>query len=361
MVYWLVLFFLLLLIGLNRQIIRYGGGKSSTIEGRKVYIAIATVILVLITGLRGIQVGMDTRMYNTLFQFMQGMSSFSQAMNSWQSGHVEIGYALSEYLFAKYSNFQTFLFVMGMLSIIPVMMMIYRDSKNFWMSIFLYIAFGYFSFTMNAIRQSVAMGFCIIAYIYAKKKKIIPYFAFVILAMAFHQSAIIFLPVYWLPKIRFTKKTLLVYFILLLIANLFKSQFFSIVNLWGRQTYAVTEDAGGVRMYFFMLISIAIVYLFRNDFIAAAPEENTTLLTMLAVATLIWPIASANAAIFRLYYYYHIFIVFCIPAFLYHLKNRKLKYLFTAFFLLVGIYCLQVYVIGGNLKYDPIIFFWQQG
>ena len=358
MVYWLLLAVLLLMTGISKKNIRYGNRNYALVAGKKVYIAIACIMFVLLAGLRNTQVGMDTEMYSVLFRYMQNMRSFKQALNSWQLGGVEPGYALTEYLFSRHLSFQVFLFAMGMISIVPIMVVIYKYSKNYWMSLFLFVAFGYFSFAMNGIRQAVAIGICMIAYIFAKEKKLVPYLFSVAFAMTFHLSAAIFIPVYWLSNIKLNKRTVLIYLVALAVTNIFKNQLFTIANVFGRQVYSSTGDAGGVRMYLFMMATVAVIYFFRHDFIKESPEDNTTLLSMFAIATLIWPIASANAAMFRLYYYYHVFMVFCIPAFL-HSQKRNVRFLFTVIFILVSVYYLQVYIIGGNLKYNPYYFFWQ--
>lgn len=358
MLYWGLLLVLLITVGTSRLKFKTSI-REKTKDGRKIYITFAGILFVVFASLRSIDVGRDTSMYYRLFGYMQSMSSLKEAFSSWMLGGVEPGYAVMEYFFAKYSNFQMMLFVAALFSIVPTMVVIYKYSTDYYMSLFLYIAFGFFSFAMNPIRQAIAIGICMIAFIFAKEKKLLPYLGMIVLACLFHTSAIVFLPTYWLSKIKYNKKTLVVYVMLLAIANLFKGQFFRFINLFSRQEYTSTGDAGGTRMYLFMLASMLLMIIYHNKFIEKDKETNTQLMCMFAISTLIWPIASANAAVFRLYYYYQIFMVFCIPSFIASLGRKVEKLAFKTFFVVIGCYFLQAYIINGALKYSPYTSFWQ--
>lgn len=357
MIYWLLLSLFLLLFGIHKMSIRYGYHGNRILTGRKIYIMLAGGILVFIAGMRSTAVGMDTNMYQILFEYVKESNSLRQALTGWQRGGTEFGYVCLEFLISRTADFQIFLWISGVISIIPVMIAIYKYSKNYWMSIFLFVSFGYFSFFMNAVRQSLAMGICMLAFICARERKIIKFLVLVGAAALFHASAIIFLPVYWLNKIKLTRRTVLCYVFLVMIANLFKNQFFQLINIFSRQRYSAVNDAGGARMYLFMLATVFLIWFFKNQFLRDSNEK--VLFYMLAISTLIWPVTSANTSVFRLYYFYHIFMIFSIPDFLESLSGWKERAALYGGFILIGCYYLQNYVIQSSLKYDPYLFFWQ--
>lgn len=360
MVYWITLLILLATAFICNVNFRTINGKS-LIYGKKVYVCIASFLLVFLASMRSLQVGKDTNMYHTLFIYMSNIGSFKAALKSWQRGGVEILYAVMEYVFSHKANFQIFLSVASIISIVPVMIVIYKYSKNYFMSLFLYIAFGYFSFSMNGIRQSIAIGICMLAYMAARNQNLIQYFILIVIACLFHSSAIIFLPVFWLSKIKITRKTIIIYLGLVLVMNIFKARIFSFMNLFSRQTYEGTAETGGRGMYLFILFILAAMLIWRKEFIENNKnrDDNMTLLSMFSIAALLWPIASLNTAVFRLYYYYHIFMIFAVPAFLDSLKDSYAKVILYLIFIIVGIYYLKIYIIGGELLYSPYSFFWQ--
>ena len=70
----------------------------------------------------------------------------------------------------------------------------YSD-EDFVFCLFLFFMTGSYIFTMAAIKQCMAMGLCMIAVLFALKKKWLPYLLFIAAAMLFHPYAIVYLVV----------------------------------------------------------------------------------------------------------------------------------------------------------------------
>ena len=221
MIYWILLAifgFLSLIIKRDYKIQLI---SKRAISGKKIYIVLVTIILIIIAGLRSTRVGADTDMYRKLYGYIAGTNSF---LNGYllRSG-VEIGYFILEFVVSRFFPFQVFLFITAAISIIPIMIVIYRYSRNMFMSLFFYITYGYFSFAMGGIRQACAIGICMIAFIISREKKLIPFIITVAIATSFHISAVLFLPVYWLNSIKKKKIIVFAYIVLLGLAFLFKN------------------------------------------------------------------------------------------------------------------------------------------
>ena len=361
MFYWSLLLLLGLMTFLNYYAIsfhNYPNGllKSKVISGRKIYIILATGGLIVFLGLRSLSVGADTEMYSILFQKAKDASSLNALRNSWHHIDIEIGFVTFEYVISKYFNYNFFLTVIAIITLVPAMRAIYKYSRNYWMSIFIMIAFGYYSFFMSGIRQGIAMGICFIAYDYAKQYKIVKFLICIIIAILFHQSAIVFLPVYWLVKIKPTKTIFFIYIIALSISILFGRSIFLFLNHFSRQTYSITSDAGGYRLFILMMLIFILGIFFRRSFI---DDYNTRIpFYMAGVSTIIWPIVSANAGTFRLFYYYDIFSIIYVANLLSFIKPKNTQVFLTIIYLLVGCYYLYVYIINSALMYSPYYFFW---
>lgn len=89
------------------------------------------------------------------------------------------------------------------LSIIPVIIILYRFAYPFDLAIFLYVTTGYFSLSMNGIRQYVATGILLLGtkYLFSiKKGDWVKFLLFILAAYFFHKSAIIMIPLYLLVR-----------------------------------------------------------------------------------------------------------------------------------------------------------------
>ncbi|HAW57533.1 MAG TPA: hypothetical protein DCX03_00735 [Bacteroidales bacterium] len=68
----------------------------------------------------------------------------------------------------------------------------------------LYIS-GFYFFSLNAIRQSIAVSIFIFSVRYIYEQKPVKYFMLVLMAFFFHKSAIILFPLYWFLNIRLSR------------------------------------------------------------------------------------------------------------------------------------------------------------
>ena len=368
MIYFIILFFVSVLYGIEYKNLSVSEYQSKKIRIKSTYSFICALLLIIIAGLRSVNVGADTIMYRTLFDYASQATSFKAGYNSWKSGGVEIGYYALEYFFAKHLNFQLFLFFAAFISIAPVMAVIYKYSVNYLYSIFLYIAFGYFSFAMNGLRQSIAIGICMIAYFFYRDKKLGFFLSTVFVAMLFHKSAILFLPVYFLGIIPRNKIVLIVFVILLGLFFVFRTKLFVILNRFSRQQFGASTNQGGFRMFLVMFSTAMIGWWVYRRFVKKKSiydkkgnigKQNWHLLLTISVAVLMWPIASVNAELNRMYYYYHIFIILFVPSATKALKSDE-RFIVNWAYCALSLFYLYAYIINGTLKYAPYIFYWQK-
>ena len=112
-------------------------------------------------------------------------------------------------------------------------------------------------------------------------------------------------------------------------------------------------------MYLFMLFTIILLWVYRKSFLKDDSDgNNLSLLYMTAIAGIMWPVVSANSAVFRLYYYYHAFFILSVPGLISRIEKKWTKIAIGMFFVVVGCYYLQAYVVHSDLNYAPYYFFW---
>lgn len=79
---------------------------------------------------------------------------------------------------------------------------ILRNSPNLWLSMFLYVGFYFVLHDMIQMRASVAAGILLVAVRNIQTRRWYVYFPLVALAVFFHSSAIVFVPLFFLPRKR---------------------------------------------------------------------------------------------------------------------------------------------------------------
>lgn len=77
---------------------------------------------------------------------------------------------------------------------------IFRNSPNIFLSVIIYLSYYYILHDVIQIRVAVSCGLALIAIRYQYERKWLTYFLLIALAMTFHSSAVIFIPLYFLPK-----------------------------------------------------------------------------------------------------------------------------------------------------------------
>ena len=358
MIYWILIGIVVLCVPLHKhRNFRSSRRNYEQMKKQKYplyYFYAMSFVLIAVSGLRSNVVGTDTSMYEILFNNGKLITLKEALTNS----SVEPGYIIFEHISGLvFQNYQWFLIIIAIITIIPVTIVIYKYSEKPWMSYFLFITFGYFPFFMTGIRQSIAIGITFVAFIFVKKKKLILFLVCIGLACTFHITAIVFLPIYWLDRIELNQKSMIAVSVFIVMSFVFRQSLFQILNKYSRQSYSSLPE-GGEKMYIFMLLSIILGFIYYKEF-REQNVNNKVFLYMIIVSAVIWPIVSINPALFRLYYYYNIFIIIFVPNLIVSIKDRESKFILTVGFLLVGIYYLITQVITSQLNYYPYYFFWK--
>jgi len=171
--------------------ITWGGSDVFPKKNRSMIICvICGLILWLIQSFRGFSVGTDLIVYIPFFENI--------AYREYTSNDIEIGYFFfNKIIYNRISEDPSvFLSIVSATLLIPITIIIKRYSKNPALSFIIFASFVVYIFSFSALRQTIAIGFTTLSYIFVEKKKILPFLGLVILATLFHTTAIIFIIVY---------------------------------------------------------------------------------------------------------------------------------------------------------------------
>lgn len=172
---------------------------------RKFFLISAGIVIVLIFGSRYFYNGFtDEITYNYLYQGYSGLSFREFIDLMW--GERDFGFYLTYWTMSHiipWSQFPIYFITAAFVAI--TFRFIYKNTNGTIIPVLLFLAFGIFSFYMAAYRQCFAMCLCILAYEFAKKRGargIIPYAILMFIAAYMHISSVMFIPVYFLIRIK---------------------------------------------------------------------------------------------------------------------------------------------------------------
>ena len=117
--------------------------------------------------------------------------------------HTSPGFQLIERgLIALNADVQWLYVVTSLIIMAFVFASIYWQSKDSALACLLFVITSNYFLALNIVSQYMAISICLFACMYVEKQKPLPFFLLVLLAASFHTSALVFLPVYFLPKLR---------------------------------------------------------------------------------------------------------------------------------------------------------------
>lgn len=188
--------------------------REPYVRPNRLLIVAAMASLVVIAGLRR-NIG-DTYFYRHSYE----IGDFNLA-------HIDFTGDFGFYIFQTFLHYvsdnpQILVFTTALMTNVLIVLVLANYSRAIELSLFVYIALGMFTVSMNGIRQSLAA-----AIIFAGTKYLLngdwkKFMFLVLLAATFHRTALIFIPVYFIVRRKaWTKVT----FMLLLIAVVIAFQF----------------------------------------------------------------------------------------------------------------------------------------
>src|SRR5690625_4593512 len=271
----------------------------------KIFLIISFLILTFISAFRGSEVGTDTENYIGIFRlYVLG------ALDP----HSETGFALLNQIISYISTHpQSIIIVSSILINLGIMHFIYHNSKNAWLSVYLYITLFYYFFSFNLVRQFIAMSIVLFAWNFLKQGKVIRFILIVLLASTFHTTALIGLILIFVYLGR--RSLVLVPLIMLsAIVAVFGTNFIMglVIDLFPRYaTYYqnAEQSTGGIMpvvLYFMIFIAL---YLLRDK----GDQHYNIMLSIAAICAALSILNYFHFLFYRPAFYFNIFAIVIIP------------------------------------------------
>ena len=311
--------------------------------------------LVLFGGLRDFSVGVDTMAYVSRFDYMQASEQIWDQYGSFEAG-IKLIYATALILG---ETPKSFLILSSLVAVVFYIYGIQRNSENPALSLYLFIAFGFYAFHLNGLRQGIALGIYLLAIPNINSGNFQRYAIWVIVASLFHVSAIISLPLYFLFRLRISVFSISLLVVSSVASIIFLEKIFILLSLVNPRflTYGERTETGAVLLTVYYT-AMSVFFIFARSVVPSfRRKEYDVHLLMLVFGSLIFvlvQITSSYVEMTRMALYFNVTMVFLWPQLLASLHDPRTRLVLIVGLMMAG--CIFYYVflnqIGGYIPYE---------
>lgn len=241
-----------------------------------ILIAVLSAAMFFMSIFRAISVGIDYAAYLDYFwKVCDGGLPFLFSKDNvyWR----EIGYSLLEYILSLFGS-TPMVYSVGIALVCLGLnaVFVYKYSPSVWLSMFIFISFGFFGYTLCTIRHQIAIAIFMFALPYLQKKQFVPYLLIVLLTATFHKSMLIWIPVYFLAQLAMDWKTYTFYGVCLFLYFLFSEQVLSVITQYiytGYQVGSYYMQGRDVATTVVPVVFFAVVLLMQKPLLTRNPRN----------------------------------------------------------------------------------------
>lgn len=344
----------------------YENSGRDTIKGRHKYVTFLIVLLILQSALRHYAVGVDTYSYYRDFEYTKDSRSWEWIFHNFYDVYVlgdgkDAGYHLLLKVFQIVCPFfRIFLFVIATGFFCSLFRLVEKEVtslRQLFFSFCVYQTLFYSFFSITGIRQTIATIATFYAIKLIRDNKIVAFVILLLVVSLIHKSVLLFLPFFFISKIKMSKTILLGAILLLPVIMGVARPFAMLLALHsGSDAYmqyaeSEMETGGAVNFLIFMLVAAMLTLLAKRK----RPENMPDMwANAMAVSVIFVPLMWVDTSLMRVIQYYAIFSIITIPLSIDCIfdtrTNRNIAYWILFMVLLVT-------TIRHNYEYG---FFWQE-
>lgn len=272
--------------------------------------------------------------------------AIQNGLSSWGQNDL-----LYKYLNLIVSNFYLLIVLLSLVYIFTIYKLIRKNLRvnQYWFSFLILLINPYlFLIHLSSLRQTLAICLVVLSINFAIKRNIIRFFVIILIAIGFHASAVIMLPVYFiLNEKKLEKKTIIVIF-----AGLFVLLFTPIFNIIA---YKVLEYLPSHYLLYFeqglrnslratLISSVFFFFIILN--INKLNTKNIVYGKLSLISSVIALLAYKVSMITRFGMYFDIFLIISIPQLFETIEKKIYRQLIFA--LIIFIYILRYYSFFTN-------------
>lgn len=270
-VYYFVIIFSMFFIALKQGIVINSRLEIKTIKKSISFdkLFLALVPMIFIFGMRSGGVG-DTEGYYTSFKALT--SDFSlMGLDDRSYGFSFLQRFCKSFLFTAP---ELWMLTIELLAIVPLIYTVSKYSINVSVTFFVFFASTEFSYLLNGARQFIAVCIMFYAFKFIVENKPVKYYLFLLLAVSFHLTALIMLPVYFFARLKAWRGPMIVVVLLLAVACLFSENLFATFDevvlqdsVYAHYSWRVTSTAGvSIFRVLVSFVPVILAFVYRKNF-----------------------------------------------------------------------------------------------
>ncbi len=320
-------------------------------------IGLFLILFLLMLIFRDVTIGRDLPRYKVLFDAYNRVN-WSKAMST----DIEPLYVILCRIIGKYSdNFQWFIVITAVLSVAPILYTYCKSCEDPMLSISLFLILPTFVMAFSGVRQAVAIGIGMLAYEATKRKKLVFFIVFVLLAIGFHRSSFVLAVMYPLYHARITRKWLYVLIPAMGAIYAFNKPIFEFLNTFISEYYeGEIKETGAVMMLVLFIVFAVYSFVVVDD--KALDGETIGLRNFLLLAVVLQMFAPLHSLAMRMNYYYIIFIPLLLPRIINRSSIQWEKIVVASRYIMVLYFLFYFFdhaPSGNILDTFPYKFFWE--
>lgn len=346
------------------SLVRYDDFGDRIYQKKERYLyVILTIVLAVFVGLRTAY--NDTETYSQMYSALT--PSVSSILNIDLNLGNNPGFWIANILLKSLSfTTQDFLMTYALITNFIYLWFIRKYSDNIWLSVFLFFTTGCYTFTMAAIKQCVAVAFCLVAtdrYLQNKKKSFV---LWVLIASTFHPYSLMYLIIPLLNFEPWSGKTYLFLFIFLIIGLSLQPLLGTVIDITtmlGEEYDATTFTGEGINFFRLAVVWVpVIISFFTRKYLRTNNSKIDNIILNLTIlnAEIMFVGLFGTANYFgRLANYFLIFQVLCLPHLFKSFNDTSRKIITSACIIGFLLYFYYANVINQNFdsmfNYVPFI------
>lgn len=322
------------------------------------FYTILMVIMVVFVGLRTRY--NDTFAYRHAYELMEATGNAADVVKGLSIGDNPGFEYVNSLMRHNGVSTQSFLMIYAAITNGVYLWFLRKYTNNIWQTVFLFIAQGSFTFTLAAIKQCVAVAFCLLGVDQALKKHYVRFLLWVLVATLFHPYALMYLVVPFMmfrPWSAWTYLSLVVFGLAGVLLQTLIGSIVDITSMFG-EGYDIESFSGeGVNPFRLAVCAVPLMLSYmarrRIEYMDEKRERGFFLFTNLSMlnAEIMFVALFGTANYFgRLANYFLIFQTLSIPWLFQFFDKRSRSLLICA---AVVCYCLYfIYANGINQNFD---------
>ena len=296
----------------------------------------------------------DNYVYKLAYMDLQRMSFTNVLQENSAYAKAEVGFRVLCKVLTYVSHQWVFaLFVFSLITLGGYYASVRKYSSMYWLSVLL-IMIGPFCQSLYVLRQHMAMGIVLYTYPFIIDKKIVPYLILCAIAFFIHQTAAIFLPIYFFYNLKGKKSIKIVLILFFLALYFYFSKLLYTSSLYAMETAAYgshyyeydVENGANAKMAILLLFLLLLrILLLKSEFYKEG--INRLLSILLTVGFFISFVGIGYVATSRLNMYFSTLGFLYLPNTIQYFKKKEFKYLFG-----IGYFVLMMILFIKSNLYD---------